>query len=74
LLAARASTFPPPAFHSRGGDGSIERFTTACGERSQQRLENLGVTAVSDVELLAMVLQENGTSTEDALKSMKARV
>jgi len=40
----------------------------AVGERPQARLENFGVSAVSDVELLAMVLQGNGTSPEFAVK------
>lgn len=40
----------------------------ACGERPQARLENFGPSALSDVELLAMVLQGNGTGPELAVK------
>jgi DNA repair protein RadC len=47
------------------GDHAPEHgFTMAEGERPQQRLENFGVTAVSDTELLAIILQGNGTSTD----------
>lgn len=42
-------------------------FTMACSERPQQRLENFGVSAVSDTELLAIILQGNGTRPEGAL-------
>jgi DNA repair protein RadC len=42
-------------------------FTIACGERPQERMENFGVTALSDTELIAMVLQGNGTRPEQAL-------
>lgn len=42
-------------------------FTMAVGERPEQRLENFGVTAVSDTELLAMILQGNGTRTEQVV-------
>jgi len=42
-------------------------FTMACSERPQTRLENYGVGAVSDTELLAMILQGNGTRPEEAL-------
>jgi len=50
------------------GDYSTEPdFTMACSERPQQRLENFGVTAASDTELLAMVLQGNGTRTEQVV-------
>lgn len=40
----------------------------ACGERPQARLENFGPSALSDVELLAMVLQGNGNGPELAVK------
>jgi DNA repair protein RadC len=40
----------------------------ACGERPQERLENFGVTALSDTELVATILlQGHGTRAEDAL-------
>ena len=42
-------------------------FTIACGERPQDRLENFGVTALSDTELVATILQGSGTRAEDAL-------
>lgn len=43
------------------------KFTMAVGEQPQQRLENFGVGAVSDTELLAMILQGNGTRPEQAV-------
>jgi DNA repair protein RadC len=42
-------------------------FTLAESEQPQQRLENFGVKAVSDTELLAMILQGNGTRPERAV-------
>ena len=42
-------------------------MTMACSERPQERLENFGVTALSDTELVATILQGNGTRAEDAL-------
>lgn len=42
-------------------------FTMAVGEQPQQRLENFGVGAVSDTELLAMILCGAGTRTEKAV-------
>jgi len=42
-------------------------FTMAVSEQPQQRLENFGVSAVSDTELLAMILQGNGTRPEEAV-------
>jgi DNA repair protein RadC len=39
----------------------------ACGERPQERLENFGVTALSDTELVATLLQGNGTRVEEAV-------
>ena len=39
----------------------------ACGERPQERLENFGVTALSDTELVATLLQGNGTRAEEAV-------
>lgn len=39
----------------------------ACGERPQERLENFGVAALSDTELVATILQGNGTRAEDAV-------
>lgn len=42
-------------------------FTMAVSEQPPQRLENFGVSAVSDTELLAMILQGNGTRAEQAV-------
>lgn len=50
-----------------GGSFTGEEFTMACSERPQARLENFGVTAVSDTELLAMILQGSGTRPEQAV-------
>lgn len=49
-------------------DDRNETFTMACGERPQARLENFGAHALSDTELVAMVLQGNGTRAELALE------
>jgi len=52
------------------GDWSVtenKTLTIACSERPQERLENFGVTALSDTELVATILQGNGTRAEDAL-------
>jgi len=48
-------------------DDKIDSFTMACGERPQERMDNFGVSALSDTELVAMVLQGNGTRAEEAL-------
>ena len=49
-------------------DRSPERgFAMACSEQPQQRLENFGVGAASDTELLAMILQGNGTRVPQAV-------
>ncbi|MDO8542039.1 MAG: JAB domain-containing protein [Opitutaceae bacterium] len=42
-------------------------FTMAVSEQPPQRLENFGVNAVSDTELLAMILQGNGIRADQAL-------
>lgn len=52
--------------------GAMGSFTDdspaiACGEQPQQRMEHFGVTAMSDTELVAMVLQGNGVRAKDAL-------
>lgn len=39
----------------------------ACGEQPQQRLEHFGVGAMSDSELIAIMLQGNGVRAKDAL-------
>lgn len=50
------------------GDYAPEHgFAMAVGERPQQRFEKFGAAAVSDTELLAMILQGNGTRTEQAV-------
>jgi len=48
-------------------DDRSESVSTACGERPQRRMENFGVSALSDTELIAMVLQGNGTRAEQAV-------
>jgi DNA repair protein RadC len=42
-------------------------LTIACSERPQARLETFGVTALSETELIATIIQGNGTRAEDAL-------
>src|SRR4051812_6849229 len=49
------------------GDERMNRFAMAVSEQPQQRLENFGVGAVSDTELLAMMMQGNGTRAEEAV-------
>ncbi|MDO8545519.1 MAG: JAB domain-containing protein [Opitutaceae bacterium] len=46
----------------------------ACGEQPQQRMENFGVTAMSDTELIAMMLQGNGVRARDALAAARSLV
>ena len=43
-------------------------FAMAVSERPQNRLENYGASALSDTELLAMILQGNGLRPEEALQ------
>jgi DNA repair protein RadC len=45
----------------------MQAFTIANSERPQARLELRGVAALSDTELVAIILQGNGTRTEHAL-------
>lgn len=42
-------------------------FTMACGEQPQQRMEHFGANALSDTELVAMILQGQGTAAEWAV-------
>ena len=50
------------------GDETTGRPSTmAVGEQPPQRLENFGVNAVSDTELLAMILQGNGVRIHQAV-------
>jgi DNA repair protein RadC len=49
------------------GDPTKVEFAMAVSERPQSRLENFGVSALSDTELLAMALQGNGIRPEQAL-------
>lgn len=49
------------------GHSTDEKFSMAVGEQPQQRLENFGVRAVSDTELLAMLIQGNGTPPTQAV-------
>lgn len=50
------------------GDATKVEFAMAVSERPQNRLENFGVSALSDTELLAMALQGNGIRPEQALQ------
>jgi DNA repair protein RadC len=50
------------------GDAVKVEFAMAVSERPQNRLENFGVSALSDTELLAMALQGNGIRPEQALQ------
>ncbi len=50
------------------GDATKVEFAMAVSERPQNRLENFGVGALSDTELLAMALQGNGIRPEQALQ------
>jgi DNA repair protein RadC len=48
-------------------NGNGRGFTMAVSERPQARMENFGVGALSDAELLAMLLTGNGTTPEMAV-------
>jgi DNA repair protein RadC len=48
---------------------TADDFTTAVSEQPPQRLENFGAFAVSDTELLAMILQGNGACADLAVKT-----
>jgi DNA repair protein RadC len=50
------------------GHSTEAEFTMAVSEQPPQRLENFGVRAVSDTELLAIILQGNGTRPELAIQ------
>src|SRR6185436_4795393 len=50
------------------GDATKVEFAMAVSERPQNRLEDFGVGALSDTELLAMTLQGNGIRPEQALQ------
>jgi len=50
------------------GDATKVDFAMAVSERPQNRLEDFGVGALSDTELLAMTLQGNGIRPEQALQ------
>lgn len=49
------------------GDDHEPAFPMAVSERPQQRIRNFGVRAMSDTELLAMILQGPGLRAEQAL-------
>ncbi len=49
------------------GNDQEPAFPMAVGEQPQQRLETFGVQAVSDTELLAMILQGPGMSASEAV-------
>lgn len=51
-----------------GGQPTEAKMTMAVGEQPPQRLENFGVRAASDTELLAMLLQGSGTRSEQAFQ------
>lgn len=44
------------------GSETVATFTMACGEQPQRRMEVFGANAMSDTELVAMLLQGNGTA------------
>ena len=46
---------------------AVEPLVMACGERPQARMENFGVGALSDTELLALLIQGSGTKPEAAV-------
>lgn len=50
------------------GDPTKVEFAMAVSERPQNRLEDFGVSALSDTELLAMALQGSGTRPEQAMQ------
>lgn len=50
-----------------GYDTTVEPFTMACNERPHTRMENFGVHALSDTELIALHLQGVGTQAEAAI-------
>lgn len=50
-----------------GYDTTVEPFTIACNERPHTRMENFGVHALSDTELIALHLQGAGTQAEAAI-------
>lgn len=47
--------------------GTPSGFTLALGERPQARMENYGVSSLSDTELIAMLLTGNGMTPETAI-------
>lgn len=53
------------------GHSTETEFTMAVSEQPPQRLENYGVRAVSDTELLAMLLQGNGTHADQASQTAR---
>jgi DNA repair protein RadC len=57
-----------------GIDHDVEPFTMACNERPQARMENFGVSALSDTELVAMILQGGGTTAEAAIDTARRLV
>lgn len=57
-----------------GIDQDVEPFTMACNERPQARMESFGVSALSDTELVAMILQSGGTKAEAAIDTARRLV
>src|SRR5437016_2896696 len=65
---ARASGTMNQTMFEFYGHSTETEFTMAVGEQPPQRLENFGVKAVSDTELLGMILQGNGIGSEQAFQ------
>ena len=65
---ARASGTMNQTMFEFYGHSTETEFTMAVGEQPPQRLENFGVKAVSDTELLGMILQGNGIRSEQAIQ------
>lgn len=81
---ARAATRQPDRVSGRGahlrlgtmkqgmldlGGETEATFTMACGEQPQRRMEDFGANALSDTELVAMLLQGSGTAAEWAVET-----
>lgn len=64
---ARASVTMNQVTFSWGDQSTRHDFKMAVSEQPQQRLESFGVKAVSDTELLAIILQGSGTCPEQAV-------
>lgn len=70
---ARASPTMNQVTFTWGEESARQEFKMAVSEQPQQRLETFGVKAVSDTELLAIILQGGGTCPGQAV-SMASRL